>query len=436
MKTSIKTLSILTALLISGTALSAQTPANQDATSDATLYQIEKRLDNYTRPITFTPTKATAVNGAISENIMTTTQNILNKDAHFLKKGMVKPIGEDAFSAWEMVSDEGGAGHAQTAPNPLTYYATGSASSLLTQVERSIQIMDLNVEEVKVESEIFFRWSDIMSDKWTGYTDRVVSNILIKSSESPEKIKALKAMAIKAWAVGEGLANKSTIDVGIEVNSDNWAGLEARPGKVASPISKDNGRIITNITPDLDTVMKTIKVKKDLSIDMNNFPSSMAFSEIAIAESAHDVQRPYMHKIRAKSLTENYATWELYSDDSRGYEGVDKAPTSRDYFTLGTSFCLMSQLTAAQGYYHKKGINIDNYRVEHQFNYVQDNFMTPTANGHLDDVITRVIVTSEAPKDEMVKYTRQALSMCFAGEGIQNETEMQTSVYLNGKLVK
>ncbi|MFT7004345.1 MAG: putative OsmC-like protein [Sulfurimonas sp.] len=432
MKTSLKTLSLVATLLISGSALYAQT----DAQEDATVYQIEKRLDNFTRPITFTPTKATPVNGAITENIMTTTQNILNKDAHFLKKGIVKPVGEDKFSAWEAVSDEGGAGHAQSAPNPLTYYAAGSASSLLTQVERSMQIMGLDVVEVKIESEIFFRWSDTMSDKWSGYTDKVVSNILIKSNESAEKIKALKTMAIKAWAVGEGLANKSKIDVGIEINSDNWAGLQARPGKVASPISKDNGRTITNITPDLDNVMKTIEVKKDLSIDMNNFPSSMEFSEIAIAESAKDASRPYMHKIRAKSLTQNYSTWELYSDDSRGYEGIDKAPTSRDYFTLGTSFCLMSQLTAANAYYHKKGIDIKNYRVEHQFNYQQDNFMTPTANGHLDDVITKVIVTSDAPKDELVKYAKQSLSMCFAGEGIQNETEMQTNVYLNGKLVK
>ena len=38
------------------------------------------------------------------------------------------------------------------------------------------------------------------------------------------------------------------------------------------------------------------------------------------------------------------------------------------------------------------------YRVEHQFNYQQDNFMTPAMTGHLDDVITRVIVKSEAQK--------------------------------------
>ncbi|MBT8349259.1 MAG: hypothetical protein HKP62_07440 [Sulfurovum sp.] len=430
MKTKLTTLSILTALLILGNVAYAQNDTKQDSKT----YQVETRLDNYMRPTTFTPTKAVPVNGAITENIMTTTQNILNKEAPFLKKGVVKPVGEDQFSAWEATSDEGGHGRNQTAPNPLTYYAVGSSSSLLTQVERSIQVLGLDVKDVKVESEIYFRWSDTMTDKWSGYTDKVVSNILVTSNESPEKIKALKEMALKAWAVGEGLANKSTIDVGILVNTDNWAGLEARPGKVGSPISKDNGRTITNVTPDLK--LQTIEVKEDASVDMHNFPSTLKFSEIAIAESANDATRPYMHKVRAKSLTENYETWELYSDDSRGYEGIDKAPTSRDYFTLGTSFCLMSQLTASKGYFHTQGTHIENYRVEHQFNYQQDNFMTPTMSGHLDDVITKVIVTSEAEKEVLIKYAKQALAMCFAGEGIQNETEMESNIYLNGKIVK
>ena len=430
MKTKLSTISILTTLLISGSAVCAQ----NDIKQDSNVYQIGTRLDNYTRPITFTPTKATPVNGAITENIVTTTQNILNKEAHFLKKGVVKPIGEDQFSAWELVSDEGGSEHAQTAPNPLTYFAAGSASSLLTQVERSIQVLGLDVEEVKVESKIFFRYTDTMTDKWAGFTDKVVSNILITSKESPEKIEELKQMALKAWAVGEGLANKTTIDAATVINADNWAGLEPRPGKVGSPVSIDNGRTITNVTPDLK--LQTVEVEEDLAMGMDNLPNPMMFTEIAIAESANDATRPYMHKVRAKSLTENYATWELYTDDSRGYEGIDKAPTSRDYFTVGTSFCLMSQLTGNKVYFQKQGINIDNYRVEHQFNYQQDNFMTPTMTGHLDDVITRVVVTSEAEKEVLNNYAKQALRMCFAGEGIQNETEMESNIYLNGKIVK
>ena len=432
MKTKLITLPLLATLLLTSNVAYAQTEATQKVESK--VYQVEKRLDNYTRPITFTPTKAIAVNGAISENIMTTTQNILNKEAPFLKKAMVKPIGEEAFSAWELTSDEGGAHHHQTAPNPLTYYAVGASSSLLTQVERAIQVMGLEVEEVKVESKIFFRWSDAMTDKWAGFTDKVISNILIKSNESPEKIKALKAMALNAWAVGEGLANKSNIDVGILVNSDDWAGLHARSGHVPSPISKDNGQIISNVTPDL--TLETMEVEKDFAVEMGNFPNPFVFTEIAIAESANDADRPYMHKIRAKSLTQNYKTWELYADDSRGYKGIDKAPTSRGYFTVGTSFCLKSQLTAAKMAYKKQGVNIEDFRVEHQFNYQQENFMTPSMKGHLDDVITRVIVKSDADEKVVNNYAKMALRMCFAGEGIQNETEMDTKVYLNGEVLK
>lgn len=429
-------LSIFTTLVVLGTVASAQSEVNVNKVSKESpkVYQVETRLDNYTRPITFTPTKAFAINGAITENIVTTTQNILNKETPFLKKGTVKAVGEDQLSAWEIVSDEGGADHLQTAPNPLTYYIAGSASSLLTQVERSIVVLGLDVKNVKVESKIFFRWSDTMTDKWSGYTDKVVSNILITSNEPAEKIKELKEMAIKGWSIGEGLANKTPIDVDILVNTDTWAGLKAQEGKVGSAISKDNGQIITNTTSDLK--LETLEVEKDTSINMNNFPSEVEFSEIAIVESANDSTRPYMHKIRAKSLTQNYATWELYSDDSRGYEGLNKAPTSNDYFTLGTSFCLMSQLTISKMHFQKQGINIENYRVEHQFDYQEDNFMTPSMTGNLNNVITRVIVTSEAEKEALIKYGKQSLSMCFAGEGIQNETEMETSVYLNGKVIK
>lgn len=430
MKTQLTTLSLLTTLLLSASAVFAQGNIEQSAKE----YQVETRLDTYTRPTTFTPTKAASINGAITENIVTTTQNILNKEAHFLKKGLVKIVGEDKFSPWEMVSDEGGVAHHQTAPNPLTYLAAGSASSLLTQVERAIEVLGLKVDEVSVESKIFFRWSDPMTDKWSGYTDKVISNILIKSNESPEKIKELKKMALRAWAVGEGLANKTSIDVQILVNSDEWASLKPSAGNVPTPVSKDNGQIITNVTPDLK--LQTMEVEKDLAVEMGNFPNPFIFTEIAIAESANDVTRPYMHKIRAKSLTQNYETWELYADDSRGYEGIDKAPTSRSYFTIGTSFCLMSQLTANKMNFHKKGININDFRVEHQFDYIQENFMTPNMNGHLDNVTTNVIVSTQAGKELANSYAMQALKMCFAGEGVQNETEMESNVFLNGKLVK
>ncbi|WP_029407485.1 hypothetical protein [Thiomicrorhabdus sp. Milos-T2] len=416
--------------LISATPVYAQ----NDIKPGEKVYPIESRLNDYTRPTTFTPQQANPVNGAISENIVTTTQRILNKEAPFLKKGVVKALGVAQSSPWEMVSDEGGESHHQTAPNPLTYYAAGISSSLLTQIERGIKVLDLNVENVKIESKIYFRWADTMTNKWSGYTDKVVSNILIKSNESPEKIKALKDMAIKAWAVGEGLANKTTIDAGIVVNADSWSGQKPSQGRVDSPVSIEKGFKLTNITPDLK--LKTLKVEDDLAVDMHHLPNPLLFSEISIVESANDADRPYMHRVRAKSLTQNYKTWELYSDDSRGYAGVAKAPTSWEYFTIGTSFCLMSQLTPNQMYFQKQGVKIDDYRVEHQFNYQQDNFMTPTMTGYLNDVITRVIVKSDASKADAERYAKQSLRTCFAGEGIMNKTEMQTNVYLNGHLVE
>ena len=96
----------------------------------------------------------------------------------------------------------------------------------------------------------------------------------------------------------------------------------------------------------------------------------------------------------------------------------------------------MSQLIPNLMYFQKKGVKIDDFRVEHQFNYQQDNFMTPTMKGHLDDVITRIVVKSEADEKLVNQFANQSLRCCFAGEGIKNATEMETGIYLNGKFVK
>lgn len=427
-KKNVSLIAMVTALMISSITSFAQ----QDAKQAPKNYSVVKRVENYNQPTTFIPTKATPVNGAITENIMTSTERILHKEKPFLKKGVVKPVGKENFSAWQMTSDEGG--HPQSAPNPLTYFASGSASSILTQVERSIQIMRLDVDEVKVETEFYFRWNDMMTDNWSGYTDKVITNIIVKSDESPEKIKELKEMAVRAWAVGEALANETTIDAANVINGDHWKGQEARLGEVPSPASIDHGRTISNTTDALK--LQTIDIKAEPHMDMKNLPEVMEFTEIGIAESANDSERPYLHRIRAKSITENYETWDLYTDDSRGYKGIDAAPTSWDLFTIGTSFCLMSQLTPNQMYFQKKGVKIDDFRVEHQFNYQQDNFMTPTMTGYLDDVITRIVVKSKADEKVIHQFANQALRCCFAGEGIMNATEMETNIYLNGKLIQ
>lgn len=272
-----------------------------------------------------------------------------------------------------------------------------------------------------------------MTDDWAGFTDKVVTNIIIDSDEPAENIIALKTMAIKAWSIGESLANKTKIDAANIINGDDWDGKAAQPGQIPSPVSIDNGLTITNTTPALQ--LETIKVKADLEMDMNDFPKEMKFSEIGIAESANDNEHPYLHRIRAKSLTKNYETWELYADDSRGYEGLNKAPTSREYFTLGTSFCLMSQLTPNMMYFKKKGIKIDDFSVEHQFNYIENNFMTPSMTGEMTEVTTRILVKSDTDENSANQFANQSLRCCFAGEGIVQETEMETNIYLNGKLL-
>ena len=59
MKTQLTTLSVLTTLLLSGGVAYAETTA-----PDSTVYNIATRLNDYTCPVTFTPTKAIAVTGA------------------------------------------------------------------------------------------------------------------------------------------------------------------------------------------------------------------------------------------------------------------------------------------------------------------------------------------------------------------------------------
>lgn len=324
-----KTSSLLTIAALAANIVYADTGSND--------YRVATRMDSYEGPAAFTPAKAAPVNGAISENIFTSTDRILNKEAPFLKKGIVKPVGEDQLSAWQLTS-------------------------------------------------------------------------------------------------GEGLANKTAIDSATVVDESLWADRGARPGQVGSPVSVDNGTTITDVTPDLN--LQTVEIEEDLSLKMNALPKTFEFSEIGIAESAHDAARPYMHRVRAKSLTENYATWDLYTDDSRGYEGIEKAPSSWDYFTIGTSFCLMSQLTPNQMYFKKLGVDVTDFRVEHQFNYRQEQFMTPTMTGQFGDVITRMIVKGNASEDALKQFAAQSLRCCFAGEGIMNATEMETTLYLNGKIVK
>ncbi|SDW84484.1 alkylhydroperoxidase AhpD family core domain-containing protein [Lutibacter oricola] len=433
MKT-IKNMSIIvlaTSLLLGGGTSFAQNLGKTNK-KNKTDYNVISRLDVSPRPAGFTPVKATPKSGAYIESVVTTSNRVLNSETIMLKKASVQPIGEKGNSPWEFLCDEGGHTYEQSALNPLSYMVGGISSSLLTRVEQAIKIMNLDVVSAKVEAKVFYRYDDPFTPKWIGYTDKVVANILIKSDEPTEKIAEVKRMAVQAWAVGECLMNETPVEAKYTYNTNIWDAESASSGKVIGSESYDNGLKITS------KVEKPKPESFELGTDvsMEKFTNPFKFEVVSISESANDKQRPYLHKITIKAIQENYATWNVYADDSRGYKGIDKAPTSTDYFTSGTTLCLMSQLTGSSEVFKHKGIEINDYRAEHQFNYQVDNYMTPSATGHVDSVTTRILVKSNTSEKVMSDFASLALRMCFAGEAVTGATTTEIGVYQNGNLIK
>ena len=425
-KNNASVMTLLIALLLGAGTANAQ---NNAASTD---YNVISRSDIGPRPAGFQPTKAIPENGTYTESVVTSSIRVLNGETVMLKKVNVQPMSEKGFSPWEFLCDEGGHTYEQSAPNPLSYMVGGLSSSLLTRVEQAIKIMDLDVASAKVEVKVFFRFNDAFTPKWTGFTDKVVANILMESDESAEKIAEVKRMAVQAWAIGECITNPTPVDAQFAFNTEIWETESARSGKVAGPDSYDNGMKITS----KGNKPEPESFKLDSDVSMEKFTNPFIFQVVSISESANDIDRPYLHKVKIRALQENYAAWDVYADDSRGYEGIDKAPTSSDYFTAGTSLCLMSQLTGWSQFYKHQGIEFDDYRVEHQFHYQVDNYMTPSAKGHVDSVTTRILVKSNNSEKLMSEFATNALRTCFVGEAVTGATTTEIEVYQNGKLVK
>lgn len=417
---------MLMALLICARTGYAQ---NHETSTD---YSVISRYDMSPRPVGFLPTKATPTNGAYNENVATVSNRVLNEDTHMLKKATVQPVGEEEFSAWQVLCDEGGDTYEQSALNPLSYMLGGISSSLLTHVEQAIMFLDLDVASAKVEAKISFRYDDPMTPKWSGYSDELVANILIESDEPAEKIADVKRLAVQAWAIGECITNPTPVDAKFEYNDKIWDVEYARQGQVIGSDSYDNNLKLTSKGNKLKPV--SLELGPDVGMDLTVNP--FKFNVVGLAESAQDPHRPHLHKLSVRSINNGYAAWNIYADDSRGYAGVDKAPSSNDYFSVGTTLCLMSQLTGSQMIHKKQGINISDFRAEHQFNFQIDNYMTPSALGHVDGVTTRILVKGDATEEEMSNFASMALRMCFAGEAVTGSTQTEIGVYQNGKLVE
>lgn len=251
------------------------------------------------------------------------------------------------------------------------------------------------------------------------------------------KVEPKKTLALRFWVAGDGLANMTEIEPELVINGEHWDNKGSLNGSVASDVSIDSQLILTSKTTALEP--ETLELGEDVGMSsMSLFKKDINFAVVAIAESANDKDRPYLQKINVRAIQKNYAPWVLYADDSYGYEGLDKAPTSLDYLTAGTAFCLTSQLDLNFKLF--RVINktfakhqIDDYRVEHQINCRMENFMTPEMAGFADKVITKIVLKGDVSEENATKFFNQSLQMGFAGEAFKDETEIVSTVYLNGE---
>jgi uncharacterized OsmC-like protein len=108
------------------------------------------------------------------------------------------------------------------------------------------------------------------------------------------------------------------------------------------------------------------------------------------------------------------------------------APTSLEYVTAGTGLCLTSQLTLVST---MLGLDYTDYRIEQQINYREEGVNTSEMASFADLVKTSVLVESDESPERLNRFFKQALSMCFAGEGFSGETDMKIHSYLNGQAI-
>lgn len=396
-------------------------------------HRVVARVDGTPGATALAPISAPPVDGSFTQNVLAVGQRLFAEGNMMLKAVTAQPIGVDDKSAWKLGSDEGGSDHEQTAPNPLSYLTSGIAANLYTSLQQAVDVMGLAVDDMKVEVKVDFSWQDPFAPDWAGFTDRVTANIVIESDEAPEKMLALKELALKGWIAGAGLANATPVDVALAVNGAHWDELQGAPGLIPDPVSLDNGFTLSRKTG--QPQLATIDPGEDVGLGGpmgTNMPKRIEFSVVAVVDSADVAERPYLHRINVRAMQENYTGWELFADDTLDAAGPDMAPSSLDYLTAGTSHCLMSQLAIAP---MALQLDIPDYRAEHQFTFRQDAPMSVDMEGFVDGIKARVVVRSDEAMSALEQYFGLSLRMCFAGEAWTGETPITTDLYVNGARV-
>jgi uncharacterized OsmC-like protein len=397
-------------------------------------YMVVERNDNELQPTGIDFVGAISNENDNNVNVGTATQMVKNNTSSMLKKGTVQTAGVKDYTGWSVIADEGAAeGSNPYGPSPLSFYTAGVASSLHTQIINMANLEGVVLDNITVEVSNDFRWDDMMAADGTGHLDLTTINIIIESDASDAVIEKIKEEALNAWAVGEALRTKTTVIPHLVINGDDWDTYYAKPGTALSDVSYSGDMKLSSISDaPREPEYLELKIADDegdtMSIDSM---SNMAFQIFAISESAGNEDRPYLKKITISTPTEE--TWEIYSDEFVGNDDTPLAPTSLEYFTIGTTLCLTSQTTLVSA---MMGIDYTDYRVEHLFEYKQKDVNTTEMKGLLDTIQTYVFIESDESNDTLETFFNKSLALCFAGDGLANETEMDISVYLNGTELK
>jgi len=273
-------------------------------------YQVIEWNESALLPSSFEPVVAETTNDDYNSNITVITEMVLNEKSKMFKKAMVHPNGAAGYPGWQLIADEGfEEGQDSFGPSPLSYLTTGVAANLHTQILRPAEVLNVELDNVKVEVLNKFHWENMMSAEGAGFLDETHTNIIIESSESEETIRNLKEIALNSWTAGKGLGNATTIEPSLVVNEENWENYRATSGTTLSNEAYVDGLKLTHITDGpkkSDYLEQVVEGIESMSLDaISNF----VFEILAISESAENPDRPYLKKVTVSFNTPDSETW-------------------------------------------------------------------------------------------------------------------------------
>lgn len=395
-------------------------------------YQVIERNETPVQPAGPEKIVAASEPGDNNVNIVSSTEMVQNSTSSMLKRAYMERTGIEEYTGWALLADEGAEeGEYPYGPSPLSYYTAGVATNLHTQIDRAANVVGIILDDVTVEVVNDFHWDRMMDDDGIGNLDKSTVRILIESDAATSEIERVKEIAIDAWAVGQALMNKTAVTPNLIINGDSWDNYHVGPGTSESEVSYDGDLKLSSVTPEIKyPEYAQLWEQEDAGMSIE-YMNNLTFQIYAISETLHNSERPDFKRVTISSPSGE--SWEMYSDEFTSEDDKPLAPTSLEYFTVGTSLCLTSQTTLVS---MMMGIDYDDYRVEHRFEYSQKDFGTTEMKGSLDMVHSYVFIDSDESKETLETFLNKSLALCFAGEGLVNETEMDIKTYLNGNEIR